>query len=228
MAGPDQPIPGDEPSDNPSDSARNSNESKLLVKRPTSPKDRLSGLNKSPKRREEVNENWFIPSDLGSLETPPRANSKPRNLDDEDLPDDTSLDKLREDITENYETWQEFDNTDISELARLGLDHLPADERKRKLHSLMLYNKFQEDHSRNKMREDFRDYKDRKFFGVKLFIAYGLSILFMFFIIIFVLLFIYITFKDGTLNDNGIGVGILNTVQEVLRIIFTSGGTGPL
>lgn len=67
-------------------------------------------------------------------------------------------------------------------------------------------------------------WKDRELFSIKKYgtiIFLGLAVLG---IVAFLALFVYITLKQGVLDENGILSGLLTSVQEVLRILFTSPG----
>ena len=68
--------------------------------------------------------------------------------------------------------------------------------------------------------EDFAAYKDRKLFNSKL-IAFWLVLgLFLLFACLFVGIFIYVTLKQGVLNNTDVMTGLFGTIAEVLKIIF--------
>lgn len=65
-------------------------------------------------------------------------------------------------------------------------------------------------------------WKDKELFSIKKWGSIGFLTLAIIGIIAFLGVFIYITLKQGVLDDNGILSGLLTSVQEVLRILFTS------
>ena len=68
--------------------------------------------------------------------------------------------------------------------------------------------------------EDFAAYKDRKLFDSKL-IAFWLVLgLFLLFACLFVGIFIYVTLKQGVLNNTDVLTGLFGTIADVLKIIF--------
>lgn len=145
-----------------------------------------------------------------------------KSRDDEDLPPDDDYSVAVEDARQNPESWVEFNNADITELIQKGFENLTEEEKRQKTESLIRYNRHRAQEKSRAMRDEFRFYKDRKFFGLQIFLGYSLAIMLMVFITTFVGLFIYVTFREGMLNEAGIGVGILNTIQEIFRIIFSS------
>lgn len=64
--------------------------------------------------------------------------------------------------------------------------------------------------------------KKRSFFTLQIFMGYSLAILLMAMIVTFVGLFMYVTFHEGMLSESGMGSAILQTIQEIFRILFTS------
>lgn len=229
MAVPVQDLPGDEPSDNQDNSNADESISTQGSSKNNNPalRNRLFRRN-SPPPRGQINKNWFEPSDLGDLEQIENRSSSPKSKseDNEDLPADTDYGNLKEDISKHYDDWQEIDDTELADVIQKGFDNLTDEEKAQRISNLSRYAQRRAEQEKQKKREEFNDYKNRKFFGLQIFIGYGLALLFMFFIVVFVSLFIYITIKEGTLTDNGVGVGILTTIQEVLKIIFSSNNAG--
>lgn len=68
--------------------------------------------------------------------------------------------------------------------------------------------------------EDFVAYKDRKLFDSKLTAFWLVLGLFLLFACIFVGIFIYVTLKQGVLNNTDVMTGLFTTIAEVLKIIF--------
>ena len=229
MATPEQNLPGDELPDN------RSGESSAEDRRNPSPNDHRSmgthylGSSRSRNSNNNPNPNWYEPLDnhRGRL---PRGNyqtSQNRHgRDYEDLPPEElkghDADELHDEIADNFDNWKDFQVTDRGALAAKELEGLTDEEKIQRANTILEYNRRRQQNNRYN-ETSFRHEKAKGWFALQMFIAYGLSSLFMIFIVVFTGLFIYTTFKDGTLNDNGIGVGILNTIQEVLRIIFSPG-----
>lgn len=67
-------------------------------------------------------------------------------------------------------------------------------------------------------------WKDKELFSIKKYGTISFLSLAILGIIIFLGVFVYITLKQGVLDENGILSGLLTSVQEVLRILFTSPG----
>lgn len=65
-------------------------------------------------------------------------------------------------------------------------------------------------------------WKDKELFGIKKYGTITFLAVAVIGIIAFLGVFIYITLKQGVLDENGILSGLLTSVQEVLRILFTS------
>ena len=239
MATPEQHLPGDEPTDNQAeDVSPNRRTSSRNNPKNSSVRDRLSRRS-PPSAQPELpyNRSWFETSDIAPLDTlrerrggedrhnAPRG--KPPRLDDEDLPDHPSfdVDTLRDDIADHFQDWE--DNvTDLSELAQREIDILSDDEKIEKAKEIIEKNRTRY-LSRKDQELTFRHEKARGWFGLQMFLGWGLSILLMGFLVVFASLFIYTTIKDGSLSDSGIVVGVLNTIQEVLRIIFDSRSGDP-
>ena len=68
--------------------------------------------------------------------------------------------------------------------------------------------------------EDFAAYKDRKLFNSKLLAFWLVLGLFLLFAIAFVSIFVYVTLKQGVLNNTDVISGLFSTIAEVLKIIF--------
>ena len=112
----------------------------------------------------------------------------------------------------NYET-----------LIQRGLEHSTPDEMRAYLKQVI--SREREITIKNNEHENprYERHKDSKVFTLKMFLGYSIGVLFLVFIIAFIVLFTYIVIKDGTLGESGIGLSIINTIQEVLRIILTTG-----
>lgn len=67
-------------------------------------------------------------------------------------------------------------------------------------------------------------WKDGELFRIKKYSSIGFLVLAGIGIVAFLGLFVYITLKQGVLDENGILAGLLTSVQEVIRILFTSPG----
>lgn len=67
-------------------------------------------------------------------------------------------------------------------------------------------------------------WKDKELFSIKKYGSIGFLALVGIAIVVFFGLFVYTTLKQGVLDENGILTGLLTSVQEVLRILFTSPG----
>lgn len=234
MAGPEQNLPGDEPSENLPQDNRTARRPPITPPgRPQMTGNRVFRRNRryptTPVPLNGKNPNWFDTSDMSPLDDNQNNRSAPKtpHNDDEDLPADDDPDKIRKEIEEHYPDYEPFDDTDFSDLAIKGFDSLTDEEKIKRAESLVRYAKNKAMREKEDREEEFRNYKERKYFGLQMFIGYGVAKLFMTFITAFVVLFVYVTFKDGTLNDNGVGVGILQTIQEVLRIIFSSNLSNP-
>ena len=68
--------------------------------------------------------------------------------------------------------------------------------------------------------EDFAAYKDRKLFDSKLAAFWLVLGLFLLFACTFVAIFVYVTLKQGVLNNTDVMTGLFSTIAEVLKIIF--------
>ena len=68
--------------------------------------------------------------------------------------------------------------------------------------------------------EDFAAYKDRKLFDSKLTAFWLVLGLFLLFACTFVAIFVYVTLKQGVLNNTDVITGLFSTIAEVLKIIF--------
>ena len=68
--------------------------------------------------------------------------------------------------------------------------------------------------------EDFAAYKDRTLFNSKLLAFWLVLGLFLLFAIAFVSIFVYVTLKQGVLNNTDVITGLFSTIAEVLKIIF--------
>jgi hypothetical protein len=68
--------------------------------------------------------------------------------------------------------------------------------------------------------EDFAAYKDRTLFNSKLLAFWLVMGLFLLFAIAFVSIFVYVTLKQGVLNNTDVITGLFSTIAEVLKIIF--------
>ena len=229
MATPEQSLPGDELTDNvPGEPPVGERRKNISGDRRSSNSSRLGSIN-SQNANTHRNPNWYdtVDTDFNQLQhnrKPPTRNNHSHNY--EDLPPDDinslDVDSFHDDVASEYDQWKDFQVTDRVALTAREIDNLTDEEKLKRAQAILEYNRRRQQNSRDN-EKSFKHEKAKGWFALQMFIGYGISSLFMIFIVVFTGLFIYTTFKDGTLNDNGIGVGILNTIQEVLRIIFSPG-----
>lgn len=214
MPAPEQPIPGAE-----------GNEHDVTPRNHRTRAER-SSANSRPRRKPPYpppeQDNWFKPTQPGDIEDMPVID--PRQ-DDQDLPPDTDYDAIREDIETNFDVYDKMVGINYETLIQRGLEHSTPDEMRAYLKQVI--SREREITRKNNEHENskYERQKDSKVFTLKMFLGYSIGVLFLVFIIAFIVLFTYIVIKDGTLGESGIGLSIINTIQEVLRIILTTGSS---
>ena len=114
---------------------------------------------------------------------------------------------------------------DYREILLTGFDKLDPVDQQHVLRTLLLN---QKDNIPNKtiaeQTEEFGLEKERTIFRNRLYAFWLVLGAFMIFAFIFAGIFVYITLKNGILNNDGVITGLFNTIVEVLKIFFGSGG----
>lgn len=70
--------------------------------------------------------------------------------------------------------------------------------------------------------EKYKIWKDKEFVGIKKWLTIALSTILLISIVGFVGVFLYFSLKGGVLDSDGLFNGVLTTIQEVFRVLFTS------
>ncbi len=114
---------------------------------------------------------------------------------------------------------------DYREILLTGFNNLDPVDQQHVLRTLLLN---QEDNTPKKtiaeQTEEFGLEKERTLFRNRLYAFWLVLGAFMIFAFIFAGIFVYITLKNGILNNDGVITGLFNTIVEVLKIFFGSGG----
>ena len=114
---------------------------------------------------------------------------------------------------------------DYREILLTGFNNLDPVDQQHVLRTLLLN---QEDNTPKKtiaeQTEEFGLEKERTLFRNRLYAFWLVLGAFMIFAFIFAGIFVYITLKNGVLNNDGVITGLFNTIVEVLKIFFGSGG----
>lgn len=114
---------------------------------------------------------------------------------------------------------------DYREILLTGFDKLDPVDQQHVLRTLLLN---QKDTTPQKtiaeQTEEFGLEKERTLFRNRLYAFWLVLGAFMIFAFIFAGIFVYITLKNGVLNNDGVITGLFNTIVEVLKILFGTGG----
>ena len=114
---------------------------------------------------------------------------------------------------------------DYREILLTGFNNLDPVDQQHVLRTLLLN---QEDNTPKKtiaeQTEEFGLEKERTLFRNRLYAFWLVLGAFMIFAFIFAGIFVYITLKNGILNNDGVITGLFNTIVEVLKIFFGAGG----
>lgn len=84
-----------------------------------------------------------------------------------------------------------------------------------------------EDLSPRTIRERLDIGKENKLFKLKFYGLTGLLVVTAIIAVVVIGLFMYISLDKGVLDDNGVVTGVLSTLQEVFRILFTDPTSSP-
>lgn len=114
---------------------------------------------------------------------------------------------------------------DYREILLTGFNNLDPVDQQHVLRTLLLN---QKDNTPKKtiaeQTEEFGLEKERTLFRNRLYAFWLVLGAFMIFAFIFAGIFVYITLKNGILNNDGVITGLFNTIVEVLKIFFGAGG----
>lgn len=127
--------------------------------------------------------------------------------------------------TRNWGSRQNDKQVDYRELLLTGFDKLDPADQQHVLRTLLLN---QKDNTPGKtiaeQTEEFGLEKEKTLFRTRLYAFWLVLGIFMLFAISFAGIFVYITLKNGVLSNDGVITGLFNTIVEVLKVIFGSGG----
>lgn len=114
---------------------------------------------------------------------------------------------------------------DYREILLTGFDKLNPVDQQHVLRTLLLN---QKDTTPQKtiaeQTEEFGLEKEITIFRTRIYAFWTVLGFFMLFAIVFAGIFVYITLKNGVLNNDGVITGLFNTIVEVLKVIFGTGG----
>jgi hypothetical protein len=127
--------------------------------------------------------------------------------------------------TRNWGNREGDEHVDYREILLTRFDQLDPVDQQHVLRTLLLN---QKDNTPAKtiaeQTEEFALEKEKTLFRNRLYALWIVLGSFMVFAFIFAGIFVYITLKNGVLNNDGVITGLFNTIVEVLKILFGSGG----
>lgn len=127
--------------------------------------------------------------------------------------------------TRNWGNREDDEQVDYREILLTRFDQLDPVDQQHVLRTLLLN---QKDNTPAKtiaeQTEEFALEKEKTIFRNRLYALWIVLGSFMAFAFIFAGVFVYITLKNGVLNNDGVITGLFNTIVEVLKILFGSGG----
>jgi hypothetical protein len=127
--------------------------------------------------------------------------------------------------TRNWGNREGDEHVDYREILLTRFDQLDPVDQQHVLRTLLLN---QKDNTPAKtiaeQTEEFALEKEKTLFRNRLYALWIVLGSFMAFAFIFAGIFVYITLKNGVLNNDGVITGLFNTIVEVLKILFGSGG----
>lgn len=127
--------------------------------------------------------------------------------------------------TRNWGNRAGDEHVDYREILLTRFDQLDPVDQQHVLRTLLLN---QKDNTPAKtiaeQTEEFALEKEKTLFRNRLYALWIVLGSFMLFAFIFAGIFVYITLKNGVLNNDGVITGLFNTIVEVLKILFGSGG----
>lgn len=128
--------------------------------------------------------------------------------------------------TRNWGNREGDKHVDYREILLTRFDQLDPVDQQHVLRTLLLN---QKDNTPAKtiaeQTEEFALEKEKTLFRNRLYALWIVLGSFMVFAFVFAGIFVYITLKNGVLNNDGVITGLFNTIVEVLKILFGSGGT---
>lgn len=127
--------------------------------------------------------------------------------------------------TRSWGNREDDEQVDYREILLTRFDQLDPVDQQHVLRTLLLN---QKDNTPAKtiaeQTEEFALEKEKTIFRNRLYALWLVLGSFMAFAFIFAGVFVYITLKNGVLNNDGVITGLFNTIVEVLKILFGSGG----
>lgn len=127
--------------------------------------------------------------------------------------------------TRSWGNREDDEQVDYREILLTRFDQLDPVDQQHVLRTLLLN---QKDNTPAKtiaeQTEEFALEKEKTIFRNRLYALWIVLGSFMAFAFIFAGVFVYITLKNGVLNNDGVITGLFNTIVEVLKILFGSGG----
>lgn len=127
--------------------------------------------------------------------------------------------------TRNWGNREDDEQVDYREILLTRFDQLDPVDQQHVLRTLLLN---QKDNTPAKtiaeQTEEFALEKEKTIFRNRIYALWLVLGSFMLFAFVFASIFVYITLKNGVLNNDGVITGLFNTIVEVLKILFGSGG----